>query len=132
MAYRDENRSMMDSLSIYPLPYPVLLILAVASLFMMTSWYFSFEEAAETAGERMNLALLLIPLFLVVIVRFLSSMENPDAILPLLGMFSSRRQIYVSQGGEGGGSSPWGVAAVIVMILVLVHYQSTFLEMWFG
>ncbi|XP_023640150.1 uncharacterized protein LOC111831011 [Capsella rubella] len=133
MAYGERRSSILDSFSLSPLPYPVLLILAVASVFLLTSWYFSFEEAAESAEEQMNLALLLIPLFLIVLVRWLSSMENPDA---LLGMFSSSRggrATYVSPGaGDEGGSSPWGVAALIVLLLVLLQYQSSFLERWFG
>ncbi|CAH2061635.1 unnamed protein product [Thlaspi arvense] len=132
MAYGDSRSgpSILDSFSLSPLPWPVLLILAVASVFLMSSWYFSFEEAAESAGEQMNLALLLIPLFLIVLVRWLSSVENPDAFL---GMFSNRRQTYRSPGaGDDGGSSPWGVAAIIVLLLVLLQYQSSFWEMWFG
>ncbi|KAL1208206.1 hypothetical protein V5N11_034924 [Cardamine amara subsp. amara] len=131
MAYEDRRTggaSILDSFSLSPLPYPVLLILAVASVFLLTSWYFSFEEAAESAGEQMNLALLLIPLLLIVLVRWLSSMENPDAFL---GVFSNRRTTYVST-GDDGGSSPWGVAAFIVLLLFLLQYQSSFLEMWFG
>lgn len=132
MAYGDSRSgpSILDSFSLSPLPYPVLLILAVASVFLMTSWYLSFEDAAESAGEQMNLALLLIPLFLIVLVRWLSTVENPDAFL---GMFSNRRQTYGSpNAGDGGGSSPWGVAAIIVLLLVLLQYQSSFLGMWFG
>ncbi|CAH8262957.1 unnamed protein product [Arabidopsis lyrata] len=130
MAY-GERSSILDSFSLSPLPYPVLLILAVASVFLLSSWYFSLEDAAESAGEQINFALLLIPLFLIVLVRWLSSMENPDAIL---GMFSNRRRTtYVSpRAGGDGGSSPWGVAALIVLLLVLLQYQSSFLEMWFG
>ncbi|KAJ6896832.1 hypothetical protein NC651_022893 [Populus alba x Populus x berolinensis] len=30
------------------------------------------------------------------------------------------------------GSSPWGVAAFIVLLLVLVRFQSTFLDSWLG
>lgn len=131
MAYGERRSSILDSFSLSPLPYPVLLILAVASVFLLSSWYFSLEDAAESAGEQINFALLLIPLFLIVLVRWLSSMENPDAIL---GMFSNRRRTtYVSPGAGGdGGSSPWGVAALIVLLLVLLQYQSSFLEMWFG
>ncbi|AEC07133.1 hypothetical protein AtNW77_Chr2g0239321 [Arabidopsis thaliana] len=131
MAYEERRSSILDSFSLSPLPYPVLLILAVASVFLLSSWYFSLEEAAESAEEQINFALLLIPLFLIVLVRWLSSMENPDA---LLGMFSSsRRTTYVSPGAGGdGGSSPWGVAALIVLLLVLLQYQSSFLEMWSG
>ncbi|XP_010472098.1 PREDICTED: uncharacterized protein LOC104751774 [Camelina sativa] len=133
MAYGERRSSILDSFSLSPLPYPVLLILAVASVFLLTSWYFSLEDAAESAEEHMNLALLLIPLFLIVLVRWLSSMENPDAIL---GMFSNSQRgatTYVSPAaGDGGGSSPWGVAAVIVLLLVLLQYQSSFLEMWSG
>ncbi|XP_010555244.1 PREDICTED: uncharacterized protein LOC104824780 [Tarenaya hassleriana] len=125
MAYggRRSGPSILDSFSLSPLPYHVLVILAVASVFLLASWYFSFEEAVEAAGEQMNLLLLAIPLVLIVLVRWLSTAENPD--FSFFGSMSHRRI------DGDGGSSPWGVAALIVLLLVLLQYQSSFLDKWF-
>ncbi|CAN0899386.1 hypothetical protein LINGRAHAP2_LOCUS20241 [Linum grandiflorum] len=40
-----------------------------------------------------------------------------------------RRTHYIQSSSEG--SSPWGVAALILLLLVLLHYQSAFLDSWF-
>ncbi|CAN1140297.1 hypothetical protein LINPERHAP1_LOCUS16240 [Linum perenne] len=46
-----------------------------------------------------------------------------------LSPWELRRRTHYIQSSEG--SSPWGVAAVIVLLLVLLQYQSSFLDSWF-
>jgi hypothetical protein len=36
-----------------------------------------------------------------------------------------------TQQSPSEGSSPWGVAALIVVLLILVQFQSSFLDGWF-
>ncbi|CAI0438377.1 unnamed protein product [Linum tenue] len=40
-----------------------------------------------------------------------------------------RRRTHYQAPAEG--SSPWGVAALIVLLLVLLQFQSAFLDSWF-
>ncbi|CAK7329554.1 unnamed protein product [Dovyalis caffra] len=126
MYYRRRSDSFFDAFTLNPLPYPVLLILAVISIFLGLSWYFSYEDIVEAAEEQMSWALLVVPLVLIVIVRWLSSMENPDMLF-VMSPWDKRRRTY---NRPSEGSSPWGVAAVIVLLLVLVRFQSTFLDSW--
>ncbi|XP_018715191.2 uncharacterized protein LOC104453405 [Eucalyptus grandis] len=35
-------------------------------------------------------------------------------------------------GGGGGGGIPWGVAIILVLVLVMVSYHRSFQSMWFG
>ncbi|EEF33130.1 conserved hypothetical protein [Ricinus communis] len=78
--YGRRNNSIFDVFTLNPLPYPVLLILAVISIFLGMSWYFSYEEMVEAAEEQMSWVLLIIPLVILFVVRWLSSMENPDML----------------------------------------------------
>ncbi|XP_050230922.1 uncharacterized protein LOC126679943 [Mercurialis annua] len=126
--YGRRNNSIFDSFTLNPVPYPVLLIFAVISLFLGISWYFSYEEMVESAEEQMNWLLLIVPLVLLFAVRWLSSMENPD-LLFAKSPWDWKRGTHHRPAPEG--SSPWGVAALIVLLLVLVQFQSAFLDSWF-
>ncbi|KAJ7967207.1 Oxidoreductase/transition metal ion-binding protein [Quillaja saponaria] len=130
MAYDRRNRasSVLEGFSLNPLPYPVLFILAVISIFLGISWYFSYEEALESAEEQMGWALLATPVVLILIVRWLSSMESTDWLFGISPWERRRRTHNL----PSEGSSPWGVAALIVLLLILVQYQSNFLDSWFG
>ncbi|PON83412.1 Transmembrane protein [Trema orientale] len=128
MAYgrRSTTTSILEVFSLNPLPYPVLLILAVASIFLGISWYFSYEEAVESAEEQLSWALFVVPILLLLVVRWLSSMENPDALFATSPWDRRRRTHH----RPSEGSSPWGVAALIVLLLVLLQYQSIFRDSW--
>ncbi|OAY52379.1 uncharacterized protein LOC110612609 [Manihot esculenta] len=125
--YGRRSNSIFEAFTLDPLPYPVLLILAVISIFLGISWYFSYEEIVETAKLQMNLLLLATPLLLLFLVRWLSSMENPDMLFAKSPWEWKRRTYH----RPPEGSSPWGVAALIVLLLVLVQFQSAFLDSWF-
>ncbi|CAN0910105.1 hypothetical protein LINGRAHAP2_LOCUS26116 [Linum grandiflorum] len=117
--YRTRGDSFFDSFTIYPLPYPVLLLLAVIFIFLGGSWYFSYEELVESTESQFGWALLLVPVILIFLVRY------------EMFSLSRRRTHYQQPPSDGGGSSPWGVAVLIVVLLVLLQYQSAFLDSWF-
>ncbi|PKI52924.1 uncharacterized protein LOC116194323 [Punica granatum] len=130
--YYNQRRSptaaaISDGFTLSPLPWPVLVILAVAFVFLGTSWYFSLESAVETAEEEMGWLLLATPVVLLLLVQWLSSIESPDSFLG----WDRRRRSHHWMPPSSEGGSPWGVAALIVLLLVLVQYQSSFLESWF-
>ncbi|XP_057456717.1 uncharacterized protein LOC130747718 [Lotus japonicus] len=128
MAYdRNRGSSVMEGFTLNPLPYPVLLILALIFIFLGISWYLSYEEVVETAQEQFGWVLFATPVVLILLVRWLSSMENTDWFSGL-SPWSGRGRIYE---GSSEGSSPWGVAALIVVVLIMVQFQSNFLESWF-
>ncbi|KAJ9132742.1 hypothetical protein P3X46_033579 [Hevea brasiliensis] len=124
--YGRRSNSIFDVFTLNPLPYPVLLMLAVISIFLGISWYFSYEEIAETAEMQMNWLLLATPLVLLFLVRWLSFMENPDMFAKSPWEWKRRTHHRPPE-----GSSPWGVAALIVLLLVLAQFQSAFLDSWF-
>ncbi|WCJ39555.1 hypothetical protein M5689_020536 [Euphorbia peplus] len=126
--YGRRNNSIFDGFTLSPLPYPVLLILGVTSVFLGISWLFSYEDMVEAAEEQTKWVLLVIPLVIILVVRWLSSMENPDMLFAK-SPWEWKRGTHHRAPPEG--SSPWGVAALIVLLLVLVQFQSSFLDSWF-
>ncbi|TXG64739.1 hypothetical protein EZV62_011733 [Acer yangbiense] len=119
--------SFFDSFTLNPLPYPVFLILAVTFIFLGISWFFSYEEAIESAEEQMGWILFATPVVLIVFVRLLSSFET-NMFFSSKSPWELRRSTHHH---PSEGSSPWGVAAFIVLLLVLVQYQSAFHKSWF-
>ncbi|KAK4772511.1 hypothetical protein SAY86_014286 [Trapa natans] len=129
MAHRRRSAAtatIAEGFTLSPLPWPVLLILAVAFIFLGISWFLSYESAMEVAEEQMGWILLAVPLLLILLAQWVSTIESPESYL---GWGDNRRRRYRQPPSEGG--SPWGVAAVILLLLVLMQFQSSFLESWF-
>lgn len=129
MAYgRSRASSVLDGFTLNPLPYPVLLILAVIFVFLGISWYVSYEEVVESAEEQLGWILFATPVVLILIVRWLSSMDTSENWWFRSSPWERRGRTHHV---PSEGSSPWGVAALILLLLILVHFQSNFLESWF-
>ncbi|KAG8368163.1 hypothetical protein BUALT_Bualt15G0016500 [Buddleja alternifolia] len=126
---RSTTSSFFEAFSLNPLPYPVLLFLAVVFIFLGLQWYVSLESVVEATEDSMGWVLMAAPLVLLFAVRWLSTWENPGRWCYGTQPWDRRRGSYF---GTGEGASPWGVAALILLLLVLVQYQSAFLESWFG
>ncbi|XP_042493091.1 uncharacterized protein LOC122072757 [Macadamia integrifolia] len=123
---KSQISSALEVFALNPLPYRVLLILGLVSIFLGISWYSSYESAVEKTQEQMSLVLIITPLILLIVVRWLSSMENPDFLF-----LSDDRRRMKTHHLPAEGSSPWGVAALIVVLLIMISYQSTFHDSWF-
>ncbi|KAK7352043.1 hypothetical protein VNO80_17459 [Phaseolus coccineus] len=125
---RSRDSSLLDGFTLNPVPYPVLLILSLILLFLAISWYFSYEEVLEAAEEQLGWMLLATPLVLILIVRWLSSVDTSECFFFNSSPWERRRTTHQF---PSEGTSPWGVAAFILLVLVLLHYQSNFLDAWF-
>ena len=125
---RRRSDSIFDAFTLSPLPYPVLLILAVTLLFLAIPSFFSYEETVEATEAQMSWALLIIPVALLFIVRWSSCMESPDMFF-VKSPWGKCRQTHC---WPAEGCFPWGVAAFIVLLLVLVQFQSSFAKVgWY-
>ncbi|XP_051182447.1 uncharacterized protein [Lolium perenne] len=131
MSYYDRrgDSSIVEAFTLSPLPYPVILILGMVALLLGVSWFFSYEDFMEDAAEQFSWILLGIPIALVLIIKWISSVDSFEGYF---GFYPTERRWGGGgyQGAPSEGSSPWGVAVVVVLLLVLASYHSTFTDMW--
>jgi hypothetical protein len=80
----------------------------------------------ESAEEQMSWVLMATPVVLVVVVRWLSSMENPGSLFATSPWDQRRRTHHFPT----EASSLWAVTTLIVLLLVMVQYRSIFLDGW--
>ncbi|CAH9125902.1 unnamed protein product [Cuscuta epithymum] len=121
----------LDAFSLRPVPFPVLSILAVLCTFLSLQWFVSYKEVAESAKEDFGWVLIALPLILLFAVRWLSSAENLVWLSDEALSWDRQGRVTIYNCFPSEGMSPWAVAALIVMILFLIQYRSSFLETWF-
>ncbi|KAL0904127.1 hypothetical protein M5K25_026201 [Dendrobium thyrsiflorum] len=92
----------------------------------------------------MSFALLLAPVGLLLLIQLVDFVNTSglfsfivDIIALLFNCFSPLdcrrhlRELYDALWPEeGSGSSPWGVAAAVVLLIVLASFHSTLVDMW--
>uniref|UniRef100_A0A7N0U5U8 Uncharacterized protein n=1 Tax=Kalanchoe fedtschenkoi TaxID=63787 RepID=A0A7N0U5U8_KALFE len=124
-----------SSSSLHPPPYPALILLAILAVFLAASWRSSYESAREAAGAHLGWALLATPVALIFLARLVSSVENAEEWVfgtPLERQRRSHLRGRPGREGGGWGTSPWAVGAAILVLLLLVQFQSSFHDAWFG
>lgn len=132
MSYYGDRRaesSIVEAFTLSPLPYPVILILLMVALLLGVSWFFTYEDFIEEASEQLSWALLVLPLALVLLIRWISSVDTFEGYFgfyPTERMMGGRRRYEA----PAEGSSPWGVAMVVLLLLVLASFHSTIQDMW--
>lgn len=122
-----QQSSITEAFTLNPLPYPVLFILFVVFIFLAISWSFAFESVVEDAEEGFNWALIATPIVLLIAIQWLSSIPDSDRFF----RSSPSSYRYQTHRRPSDGSSPWVVAALIILLLIMVSYQSTFHDKWF-
>lgn len=129
MSYYDRRgeSSVLEAFTLSPLPYPVILILMMVTLLLGASWFFSYEDFMEEASEQFSWILLGVPIALVLLIRWISSVDTFEGYF---GFYPTESRWRGYQAAPSEGSSPWGVAMVVVLLLVLTSFHSTFQDMW--
>ncbi|KAK4798385.1 hypothetical protein SAY86_030711 [Trapa natans] len=83
------------------------------------SWYANYESMFVFEDIALQLKL-----FLLLLVHLLSAAADDRPWAPILASLPERDSLHRA------GGSPWGVAAVLVFLLVMVSYQSSLHERW--
>ncbi|KAF3796873.1 hypothetical protein EJ110_NYTH00742 [Nymphaea thermarum] len=104
-------------------PLPLLFFSFILVLFLSLSWYMSYESAFEGLIDQIKMVLMVSPLVLLLVVQWLSGAER--RWLPYVFPLPERDSIHRT------GSSPWGVALLLVVLMFMISYQSYFHERWF-
>ncbi|GJM98665.1 hypothetical protein PR202_ga15694 [Eleusine coracana subsp. coracana] len=109
-------------------PLHLCFFLLVLLVFLGFSWYTSYESAAESFANQVRVLLLASPLALLLAVRLLSATGGGQRrrVEDLLALPMPERDSIHRAGG-----SPWGVGLLLLLLLVMVSYQSNFRDKWF-
>ncbi|KAK1631132.1 hypothetical protein QYE76_005447 [Lolium multiflorum] len=115
-------------------PLHLCFFLLVLLVFLAFSWYMSYESVAETFADQGRLLLMVSPLALLLAVRLLSGGDGDGhgqghgrRVDQLMSMSMPEKDSIHRAGG-----SPWGVGLLLVLLIVMVSYQSNFRDKWFA
>ncbi|KAM0002215.1 hypothetical protein Hdeb2414_s0337g00871431 [Helianthus debilis subsp. tardiflorus] len=121
--YNNNNISYYEYIRQLSIPIHFFIFLCVIFIFMCVTWYVNYESKVESFMRNVKIFLLLTPVVILVIVHWLSSRER--SWLPLLVPLPEKDSFHRA------GGSPWGVAIVLVFLMYMVSYKSSFHERWF-
>ncbi|CAI9769060.1 unnamed protein product [Fraxinus pennsylvanica] len=105
-------------------PLPLLGIFAVFMFWLSLSQYKSYKDQMYNAAISFKLFLYLVPVFLIFFMRSSLTSSLPN-------FWSSQPRNVRHEWARGMAGFPWGVAVLVVLLLVLVSYQSSFRSHWF-
>ncbi|GJN22441.1 hypothetical protein PR202_gb10001 [Eleusine coracana subsp. coracana] len=116
--------------------FHLCVFLATAALLGGTSLYSRYESAVETLVDQVRVAVVLSPLLFLLAVQYWAATSRRAASGGGSGLSSllvARDQPFYDGRGyqRDASSSPWGVALVLALVLLLVSYQSCFQDLWF-
>lgn len=111
----------MASLSLPPLP--LLAVFAIVIFLLSLSQSSNYKEKLDNAATNFQLFLFLVPIVLILLMRpsFTGGWFNFWTPKP-------RQESLIHR----SGGFPWGIAILVVVLLVLVSYQSSFHSKWFA
>ncbi|XP_024024460.1 uncharacterized protein LOC112092462 [Morus notabilis] len=104
----------------FSIPLHLFIFILIVLFMLGFSWYINYESRFEDMMIQVKLFLMLVPLLLLILVHCLST-----GGLPFLVLLPEKDSLHRA------GGSPWGVAFLLVFLLFMVSYQSSFHERWF-
>ncbi|KAL5856046.1 hypothetical protein ACOSQ3_005881 [Xanthoceras sorbifolium] len=109
-------------------PPPLLAIFGIVLLLLWLSQYTGYKAQMHLIAINFQLFIFLLPILLIFLMASLSSNGGYSLRLPRFQHGSLQSSMHQSR----GGGTPWGVAILVVVLLVLLSYQSSFHSKWFG
>lgn len=104
-------------------PFPLLTIFGIVIFLLWLSQFTDYKARLHHSAINFQIFLFLLPLLLI----FLMASYSTNWLL----YFRLRPQQPDSV-RHTGGSSPWGIAIFVLVLLMLLSYQSSFHSKWFG
>ncbi|KAJ1421627.1 hypothetical protein SESBI_13579 [Sesbania bispinosa] len=121
------TKNTLSSLSAPPLQ--LVSIVGIVMFLLFVPSYVNFKSTVKTATIGFHLFLLILPLLLILIAYSISKLSGARLVVPLpLSFFGRRLRPRSSEASTS--ASPWGVAALVVLLLVLASYLSNCRSMW--
>uniref|UniRef100_A0A0E0NLL8 Uncharacterized protein n=1 Tax=Oryza rufipogon TaxID=4529 RepID=A0A0E0NLL8_ORYRU len=116
----------------------LFIFLATASLLGAASLYSRCESAVESLFDQVRVVVVLSPLLLLLAMQYWAAAAGGGGRRSGLSSLLMAPLVGEHSGGGGGwydqrrdGSSPWGVALALALVLLLISYQSCFQDWWF-
>uniref|UniRef100_A0A0E0K5U4 Uncharacterized protein n=1 Tax=Oryza punctata TaxID=4537 RepID=A0A0E0K5U4_ORYPU len=116
--------------------FHLFLFLATASLLGAASLYSRYESAVESLFDQVRVVVVLSPLLLLLAMQYWAAAAGGGRRSGLSSLLMA--PLVGEHSGGGGwydqrrdGSSPWGVALALALVLLLISYQSCFQDWWF-
>ncbi|KAJ6961253.1 hypothetical protein NC652_000226 [Populus alba x Populus x berolinensis] len=117
MARSYNNHSLLDYISCFSMSIHLFFFISILFSILCLSWYINYEDKFEDLINQVKLFLMLSPVVLLLLVHCLSS------CFPVFLPFPERDSLHRA------GGSPWGVALLLVFLIFMISYQSSFHEL---
>uniref|UniRef100_A0A7N0UFJ6 Transmembrane protein n=1 Tax=Kalanchoe fedtschenkoi TaxID=63787 RepID=A0A7N0UFJ6_KALFE len=104
-------------------PLHLCFFISVVFLLLGLSWYINYESMMEEKMDQFKLLFMICPLLLLLLVQFLS--RHDQLKVPFNLRLPDQESIHRA------GGTPWGVAALLVFLLIMVSHQASLRESWF-
>ncbi|KAL2522251.1 hypothetical protein Fot_26263 [Forsythia ovata] len=117
IGWRDQT---LDSIS--PPPLPLLVFFGLLIMLMFLASYSNYKAQVEKSKMDLKLLLFLFPFLVILMLNFM--VDNRwwyYAGIPTPAYETVRQE----------GTTPWGLLLLVVFLLVMVQYQSSFKSSWF-
>ncbi|XP_022865878.1 uncharacterized protein LOC111385688 [Olea europaea var. sylvestris] len=117
IGWRDQT---LDSIS--PPPLPLLVFFGLLIMLMFLASYSHYKAELEKSKMNLKLLFFLLPLLVILMLNF---------------MVDNRWRFYTGISSPAyetvrdEGSAPWGLLLMLVFLLIMVQYQSSFQLSWF-
>ncbi|TXG64741.1 hypothetical protein EZV62_011735 [Acer yangbiense] len=103
-------------------PLPLLAVFGIVLLLLWLSQYTGYKAEMQLTTINFQLFIFLLPIMLIFLMASLSSNGGYSFRIPRLPHGSMHQ----------AGGTPWGIAILLLVLLVLLSYQSSFHSKWFG
>ncbi|KAJ6927370.1 hypothetical protein NC651_011432 [Populus alba x Populus x berolinensis] len=109
--------------SMAPPPFPLLAIFGIVISLLWLSHYTGYKAQLRHSAVNLQIFLFLLPILLIL---FMASYST-DWLL-----YYRLRDSPHDSAPRSTSSFPWGIAVFVVLLLMLLSYQSSFHSKWFG
>lgn len=115
-----------------PPPMPLMVFFGVVMFLIYLANYSEYKAQTQRTMIGFKLLLFLLPVLLILFMHLTVVFNRWFYYLGGRSTASSRMAYNYNNYGSGGeGSSPWGLAMVVLMLLLLVYYHSSVHYTWF-
>ncbi|PON93892.1 Transmembrane protein [Trema orientale] len=105
-------------------PLPLVAIVGIVVVLLSISSYANYKSQVQQTMIGFKLFLLFLPLLLI----FLANSVTKYGSVYIISPRTKREPATASQ----GGGSPWGVALLLILLVVLISYKSYFHSKWWS